>query len=296
MTARQENYDIWRILSVPREQAEGEIRAHCANAYLGGNVSLCRVLGRYRMYVDTTDYGITPHLMLDGYWEMWVTEAMMRTVRRGSVVADIGANLGYFSLLLADLVGPEGKVLAFEANPHMAELAYKSIDINGFGAITDMHSVALGAGTGFVTLSMQNGLPGGASANIVKKGLVSKARSLFARRRRGEVRATPHKVAMRAFDGFDRATDVEFIKMDVEGFEPLVWEGMTKLLDRNRPLTIFIEFRVSRLADPGAFWEEFEARGFAINRIDYFNGIVPTTRDEIFEGSHEIDHMLVLRR
>jgi FkbM family methyltransferase len=296
MTAKQENYDIWRILNVPREQAESEIRAHCTSAYLGENVSLCRVLGRYRMYVDTTDYGITPHLMLDGYWEMWVTEAMMRTVRRGSVVADIGANLGYFSLLMADLVGPEGKVLAFEANPHMAELAYKSIDINGFGPITNLHSVALGAERGFVTLSMHKGLPGGASANIIGKGLLSKVRSTFVRQPPEKVRASPHKVAMRAFDDFDRALDAEFIKMDVEGFEPLVWKGMTKLLDRNRPLTIFIEFRISRLADPGAFWEAFEARGFAINRIDYFRGIVPTTRDEIFEGSHEIDHMLVLVR
>ena len=95
------NYDIWRLLDCPDHEAE--VRALCQTAYLGDHEALCRVLGRYKIYVDTRDIGIASHLMLEGYWEMWVTQAMMRMVRRGSVVADIGANLGYFTLLLADL-------------------------------------------------------------------------------------------------------------------------------------------------------------------------------------------------
>jgi hypothetical protein len=43
------------------------------------------------MYVDSQDFGLSPHLMLDGYWEMWVTEALVSLVRPGMVVADIGA-------------------------------------------------------------------------------------------------------------------------------------------------------------------------------------------------------------
>ncbi len=88
-------YDIWRMLSYPRPEVEAEIRGLTQTAYIGNHQALCRILGRYKMYVDTRDVGIASHLMLEGFWELWVTMAMMRGVRRGSVVADIGANLGY---------------------------------------------------------------------------------------------------------------------------------------------------------------------------------------------------------
>ncbi len=137
-------YDIWRILSYPRAHVESEIRALCSTAYLGDNDALCRILGRYKMYVDTRDVGIASHLMLEGYWEMWVTAAMMQCVRRGSVVADVGANLGYFTLLLADLTGAEGRVLSFEPNVNLASRLRRSIAVNGFSGFTDFHQIALG--------------------------------------------------------------------------------------------------------------------------------------------------------
>jgi hypothetical protein len=113
--------DLVSALDLKREARtlnEATIRSLCHSAYLGDNTALCRVLGRYKMYVDSQDFGLSPHLMLDGYWEMWVTEALVSLVRPGMVVADIGANLGYYALLLADLVGDAGMVHAFELTPH----------------------------------------------------------------------------------------------------------------------------------------------------------------------------------
>ena len=127
-------FDIWKLVQQPkieRAQNEAAIRGLCRNAYLGDHTSLCRVLGRYKMFVDTRDIGIASHLLLDGFWEMWVTEEMLRHVRQGMTVLDIGANLGYFSLLLADLTGPRGRVIAFEPNPLMSSLARRSIEVNG---------------------------------------------------------------------------------------------------------------------------------------------------------------------
>ncbi len=73
------------------------MRALCESAYLGDETALCRVLGRYKMFVDTSDNSLSPHLMLDGYWEMWLTEALARAIRPGMTVVDVGANLGYFT-------------------------------------------------------------------------------------------------------------------------------------------------------------------------------------------------------
>lgn len=272
-------YDIWRILSEPRDQAEAEVRALCQTAYLGDHEALCRVLGRYKLYVDTRDIGIASHLMLEGYWEMWVTQAMMRMVRRESVVADIGANLGYFTLLLADLTGPDGRVLAFEPQPGMARLLRKSIDVNGFGGFADLHEAALGGHSGSAAVVASVEHPGG--GHMVADEFPSGAA----------------RVALRRFDEIPHACDTEFIKMDVEGFEPEVWKGMTaRLSRRDLPLTIFMEFTVGRLPDPAGFLDAILAQGFALAIISHQQGVVPIGREELLQGPPNVDHMLVFTR
>jgi FkbM family methyltransferase len=269
-------YDIWRITSQPRTEVEAEIRALCKSAYLGDHTSICRVLGRYKMYMDTRDIGIASHLMLEGYWEMWVTEAMMRAVRRGSTVMDIGANLGYFSVLLADLTGPQGRLLSFEPNPEMASRLRKSVKVNGFAGFSTVHECALGYENGYASMDIDTTQPGGGR-------MIGHS---------GQRRPMP----VRRLDEIEGALDVEFIKMDVEGFEQNVWYGMTGILAQKRPLTIFMEFTVGRFADPAGFLDEIAAEDFSLEIIDHNQGVRAVTREEIFGQSHGIDHMLVFRR
>jgi FkbM family methyltransferase len=276
-------YDIWRLLHYPRTENEAEIRALCRSNYLGDHVSLCRVLGRYKMFVDTQDIGIASHLLMDGFWEMWVTEAMLRLVRRGSVVADVGANLGYFTLLLADLTGPEGRVLSFEPNPKLGALLDKSLQVNGFAGFTDLHRVALGAGESQLRLEVQDSSPGG-------------GRVLLPGARRSDHATSEVTVPVRRLDTIEHALAAEFIKIDVEGFEQQVWHGMTGILKQKKPLTIFMEFTVQRYDDPQGFLDEVLAYDFSLAIIDPFDGIRPIGRDDLFAMPHNIDHMLVFRR
>ena len=271
-------YNIWRIVSEPRDQVEAEIRALCTAAYLGDHEALCRVLGRYKMYVDTRDIGIASHLMLEGFWEMWVTRAMMQCVRRGSVVADVGANLGYFTMLLADLTGAEGRVLSFEPNARLVPLLTKSIEVNGFAPFTDLHAMALGAAPGSAGIEARIDQPGG--GHMV------------------EADADHDAVRVGRFDAIPGALEVEFIKMDVEGFEPEVWKGMTGILTRDNglPLTIFMEFTVGRLADPAGFLDEILGYGFSLEIISFDDGVVPITREALLNGPRDVDHMLVFRK
>lgn len=271
-------YDIWRLLEYPRTFNEAEIRTLCRTAYCGDRTTLCRVLGRYKMFVDTQDIGISSHLMLDGFWEMWVTEAMLRAVRRGSTVIDVGANLGYYSLLLADLTGAEGRVLSFEPNPALAGRTQRSVEMNGYASFATVHNCALGSEDGYVTMEVTTHQPGGGRVRTYEGESISNA------------------VPLRRLDSFPDALDAEFIKIDVEGFEQQVWRGMTGILAGGQPLTIFMEFTVSRYPDPRGFLQEIIAEGFSLEIIDYTAGVRPISIDEIFAQPHTIDHMLCFRR
>jgi len=275
---RKYPFDIWNLLDAPRHENEAVIRGLCQNAYLGGGTALCRVLGRYKMFVDTGDVGVSSHLLLDGYWESWTTEAMLRFVRPGMTALDVGANLGYFTTLMAELVGPSGHVLAFEPNPPIAERLRKTIAVNGFAARAAVHEIALGAEEGGATLIVPPGEP--KNAHVIAGQPVSGATS----------------VARKRLDAIPEALDADFIKIDVEGAEEDMWRGMEGMLARGRPMTIFLEFTPGRYASPARFLDEILDCGFALAIIDLVHGVRPISREAVLAGPPAEDQMLVLTR
>ena len=258
------------------------MRGLCQTVYLGDHEALCRVLGRYKMYVDTRDVGLSSHLMLEGFWEMWVTHVIAPLVREGSVVADVGANLGYYSLILADLVGPKGHVHAFEPNPHLAGLLAKNMFVNGFEATSSVHGLALGdqVDQDMALVFKQDDPKNGRMTSLVDDQIGEGVRVPSTR--------LDSRVAWEA---------IEFAKIDVEGAEELVWAGMQGLLDGGRLKTVLLEFTRTRYDNPGAFLDRLIAPGFALAMIDYNRGVVDTTRERILAMPNpDEDIMLVLRR
>lgn len=276
-----EIFRVTRLRPKTRANSEAMIRRLCHSAYLGDHMALCRALGRYKMYVDSRDIGIAPHLMLDGYWEMWVTEALVSLVGSGMVVADIGANLGYFSLLLADLVGPGGRVHAFEPNPHMTGLLQRSASVNGFSQRLHIHQVALGAeNEGEVALIVPPEDPKNAHIVPMSEHLSDHAVS----------------VPLARLDGRFDWEAIEFAKIDVEGAEQLVWAGAQGLLDSGALKTVVLEFAAARYHDAAGFLRDLMAPGFSLAYIDLARGIVDISPAEVLERDPHVDIMLVLRR
>ena len=70
-----------------------------------------------QMAVDTRDSLLAPWLLLDGLWESHVTAWMHETLRDGHVFVDVGANVGYFTLLGGRLVGASGRVVRWRPTP-----------------------------------------------------------------------------------------------------------------------------------------------------------------------------------
>ena len=110
LTARGglDRLDIEEFAGRSKRALEALCRARAQPVYLGGNEALCRILGRYKLYVDTRDKGLCAHLLLDGYWEMGLTMHIARHVRAGMTAIDVGANFGYYTVLLGALVGEDG--------------------------------------------------------------------------------------------------------------------------------------------------------------------------------------------
>ena len=112
------------LANLDRRALERRIRALNQAVYLGEATALCRLLGRYKFYVDTRDVGFGAQVLLDGYWEIWLAQFLARRVKPGMHAVDVGANHGCHTVLLADLVGPLGRVAAFEPSPGVCALHF----------------------------------------------------------------------------------------------------------------------------------------------------------------------------
>jgi FkbM family methyltransferase len=231
--------DVRELAKLPRPEGEAQIRALCRSQYLGNHRLLGRCLGRYKMFLDGRDVGFAPHILLDGFWEYWITQFVIATVGPGMTVLDVGANFGYYSLLLADLVGPGGKVLAVEPNPDVAACLRDTLSINGFGGYARVEEAALGRGAeGEAHFFIPEQEP--KNARVVRSGA-----AVGGPGRRITVRATNVDALTADLDRLD------FIKIDAEGGEADILEGMTGALARLKP-ALLVEFNARRDYDAAA--------------------------------------------
>lgn len=258
-----------------RVLAEALIRARCMVVPVDATTALCRILGRYKMYVDLRDKGFAPHLMYEGFWEYWLTEFIWRNVKPGHVALDVGANHGYYALLMADLVGPGGQVHAFEPNPRMVQLLRDTAALNGFWQAIRVHATAVGERAAPAVRFL-------ASVAEPKNG-----RLLNERDASGsgvlEVPVTALDVALPG--------RVDFVKIDVEGAEELVWRGMQEVIDRNPEIQIVLEFNAMRCSSAHETLNHIASR-FPLREIG-FDGRVHACTAEDLMGRNE-DALLYL--
>src|ERR1700694_5491581 len=106
------------------------------STYRGDYIAVVATRWSGMMLVDTRDYLISPALVLDGLWEPDVTDWLRRTLKPGQVFVDIGANIGYFTLMGSRLVGERGRVFAVEPHPRLAELLTRNVHLNNLQHVT----------------------------------------------------------------------------------------------------------------------------------------------------------------
>ncbi|WP_165943477.1 FkbM family methyltransferase [Roseicella aquatilis] len=265
-----------------RTVLEMRVRALATSAYLGEREALCRVLGRYKMFVDTRDRGLASHLMLDGYWEIWLTRFLARAVQPGMACVDVGANLGYYALLMADLVGPRGRVLAVEPNPAIARLLRSNLDVNGFSTRAEVRPMALGDGSlARARLAIPVGEPKNAALLPPEAGAGAA----------GGVEVVEVPVA--AFDALDTGLPrIDLVKIDAEGAEDAILRGMAATLRRDRPILV-LEFNPARPYDGHAVLAALLEIYGAMQELDIERGLRSCSAEAVMAATDREDRLLV---
>src|SRR3990170_7009848 len=211
-----------------------------------------------KMYVDSRDTGVAPFLLEWGFYEKYETELFKTLVKKGMVVVDIGANIGYYTLLAAHLVGDEGKVFAFEPEPNNYNLLCKNIEVNGYRNVIPVRK-AVFSKSGEMELFLDESNLGGHS---LSEANVDKGASIM--------------VEVTSLDDYFRNTDykIDVIKMDVQGSEMAVLEGMTNTINQNDSLKIITEFWPMGLrnsgSSPAGFLNKLIECGFAFYQIGQY--------------------------
>lgn len=177
----------------------------------------------FRIWVNLADIAVSGAILKEDY-EPAEAAYMVATLRPGQTVVDIGSNVGFFSLLMARLVSPGGKVIGFEALPALWEKATASVEENGFSNC-NIHNVALGAERGRAELVYAPNSTNWGGAFLTFDGLGLP----------GHERIPVNVAPLSDFLGSD---SVDFLKIDVEGAEFLVLSGAEEILRLHRPIIL----------------------------------------------------------
>lgn len=163
---------------------------------------------------------------LTGTSELPVQQALAQQLRPGAVVYDIGANVGFFSLLAAKLVGPTGCVYSFEPVAENAASIRENVSINRFENIK-IFELAVGRDSGTAELLLTAWDGGGSlSTSAVKPSEPVSRRNV-------------RVVALDELIPAERLRKPDFVKIDVEGVELEVLQGMTRTIPGSKPVLLY---------------------------------------------------------
>jgi FkbM family methyltransferase len=191
-----------------------------------------------------------------GTYEPELRALMRRYLRPGGVAIDVGANVGWHTLLMAQLVGPNGRILAVEANPSVRERLAEHLQANHLSNVTIVPS-ALGSQPGKLrflappvdSFDAGDGHVAGENDKDERHIVETEVTTLDALTER---------------EGLQR---LDFVKIDVEGFEWPVLQGAVQAFSRFRPVVCF-EFNTDYTGrgegDPEALRDYFDKLDYEV--------------------------------
>jgi len=190
-------------------------------------------------------WGAQAYAVLTGTHEIQVQQALVRSLRAGDHVWDVGANIGYLSLLAARMVGAQGRVVAIEPDPECAAAIRANAALNGLAQVEVVEAAA----------SDRSGV---AELVVVRDRLWTRLASV------GDHHESEQRVEVRtvALDDLDGPPPT-LVKIDVEGAELAVIAGMARLLREARPIVVCEMHGLN-----AEFCAAMERAGYAVSNLD----------------------------
>ena len=219
-----------------------------------------------KMYLDKND-----SLKLSLYpYANEQTNFFKKNIKEGDVVLDLGANIGYFTCLFAQLVGKTGKVFAFEPEPNNFELLKKNIGVNEYKNVT-IEQKAVTNKTGKIKMFLSN------SPKDHRIYDPNDNRDFI------EIDAI-------ALDDYfkDFNQEINFVKSNVQGADFGAFEGMLSIVEKCKSnIVMALEFSPALLkgfgSDPEKFVDLLIEYGFKIHDIRLYEKILPISKEQLLQ-------------
>ncbi len=251
----------------------------------GGVISI-DVKGR-RWFLDPRDLYFTQTMVLTGQHEGWETPLFAALCEPGMTVVDVGANVGYYTVLASERVGPSGRVVAFEPDPTNYALLVRNVTTNGCrNVVTVQKAVSDRIGSARLFLHPWNW--GGHSLQGGEGALQD-----------------PICVDTTTLDSYfdDGRSRIDMLKIDVEGSEALVLDGAQRMLGEQRVDRIMMEFWPGGLqrcgSSPELVVDELIRHHFCAYRIKDSQLVQTDLADlmAVCEGNrHGYTHLFLMRQ
>ena len=220
------------------------------------------------MYLNAYDPGISTMLLTEGTRESGHVAQVQGNITAGMTGIDLGANIGYYALMEAQLIGAKGKIYAIEPAPDNIDLLKKNIKANGFEDrfLVSQYVVGDRDGVGKLqmsALSNRHSVSSGGEGNVVEIPMITLDTFM------DQNNLSPE--------------NIDFLRMDIEGYEVMAFQGMGTLMSARTPLKIFIEFHPGWYGRWGWTFERFldylESFGIRVRSLAYKgeDGIVTLT-------------------
>jgi FkbM family methyltransferase len=240
----------------------------------------------HRMFANKNDRYGSLWLRKMGLVERFETQLVSQLCKPGMFVADVGANVGFYTLLFARRVGPSGRVWAFEPDPSNFAALQRNATASSYSNIVAINKAA---------------------------GAVSKRDYLFLSDihsgdhhtyATGESRRSVPIEVVALDDFFAPEQPIDLVKMDIQGSEGKALEGMSRILRSNPGLTILMEFWPMALrqagSDPEKLLRDLQALGMVVELCDERTGKLRKVADPVglssFSKRNQYVNILVRRR
>ncbi len=195
-----------------------------------------RKVNNYPMILNFEEEGLSESLMIRREREVAETETIKKIVKPGMCVLEIGANVGYYTILMGKLVGENGKIYSYEPYPRSVDILIRNLSLNNLTNVVEVHNLAV------------------SSENAVKKLYLGSATNIHTLLNYKTGDSNPDYIEVKTKDireilvNADRKIDL--LRMDIEGHEREIFNRLSSDIKAFLPARIFFEIHPLGSIDP----------------------------------------------